>query len=294
MSFVNPNGAGCALPGCTMPSTAPNCPTVPGDRLENYPVNAITNPNGFNPAGLGPVTRGDKVTDFYDYIDHLCGDGLNIWTKMCGFTDFASIPNFLFDQGTFFDSGSMKRYLKLKNAPMYSTMSETGYSVFWYEKERKFSVTTASGAVANASVIPVVDASRFFVNDDIMIQKLDSVNAPCCITPERAIVTAVDKVNNTITVSGGPYTFDAGTRIVRLYETLKKCETPNQTYDAQPMTKKEAFYQYFGGRLCFTNDEINICWKLGGPQALVNNRIDETFRELYLNVCHAFWMGRNI
>jgi len=291
MSIVNPGGAGCALPGCVTPSTTPACPIVPGDRLSNFPLTG--NPSGFNPAGQGPVTRGDKSTDFYDYIDHLCQDGLNVWTKMCGFTDYQSIPNFLFDQGTFFDSGSMKRYLKLKNAPMYSTTTETGYSVFRYEKERKFSVTSVTSNVVASTTVPVADASRFFINDDIMIQAIEA-GTPCCIQPLRAIVTSVDKVNNTITLSGGPFTFDAGTRIVRLYETLKKCETPNQTYDVQPMTKKEAFYQYFGAKLCFTNDEINICWKLGGPQALVNNRIDETFRELYLNVCHAFWMGRNI
>lgn len=136
---------------------------------------------------------------------------------------------------------------------------------------------------------------KFFVSDHVRVYTTDEeVDGVCCEREETANVLAVDAANMTITLDKTLNLKD-GDRILRMYNLIETCGEFKNGVALDPTDYYESFYQYFGGELCFTQDELNKCYASeGGVMGYINSKFSALYQDLFLQVGNAFWYGLNV
>lgn len=235
-----------------------------------------------------------------DQVNALCQTNLNVWKFACKTAKYASIPYLLFNVDQFEASAnSIKNVLTFKDIPLYHTISETGNSVKWGETSQKFPEIFLDGDHTSTSTFTARDIDtlrKFFVDDHVRIYTTESVgeDGEYCEKEETANVLSVDPQNLTITLDK-TLTLKDGDRILRMYNLIETCGEFKNGVALDPTDYYEAFYQYFGGELCFTQDELNKCYASeGGVMGYINSKFSALYQDLFLQVGNAFWYGLNV
>ena len=98
-------------------------------------------------------------------------------------------------------------------------------------------------------------------NSELTAQKGDNPHTAdaCCVLELRAKILAIDPVAMTLTFNI-PVTVADGDRILRDYHLIASCERFETGAALEPTDYFESFYQYFGGTLTFTQEELNKCY----------------------------------
>ena len=300
---------------------------------------------------LWPSLVNYQRTDSYkvwDLVNKLCQTPLLTWKWVCKYGQYASLPYLMFTYGDYTNAAwGTSKILQFKNVPQYTSLTETGYSVKWWETVESFPECFADGDQDDTNVVKVssTDALRkFFVNDMVTIyasdyasdnpqdtasagnlpdgfnwtlnhegtdgkqdenaegnkeltaQKWDNPHEPnnCCTLELRAKITAIDVVNMTLTFNI-PVSVKDGDRILRDYHLIASCERFETGAALDPTDYFESFYQYFGGTLTFTQEELNKCYATPNwPHDYVNAKFEALYKSLFLDVGNAFWKGLNV
>lgn len=148
---------------------APGCPTGCG-----------SNGTPGTDCPLWPSLVNYQRTDSYkvwDLVNKLCQTPLLTWKWVCKYGQYASLPYLMFTYSDYTNSaGWVNKILQFKNIPQYTTLTETGYSVKWWETVESFPECFADGDQTNVTTVKVKSADslrKFFVNDMVTIYATD-------------------------------------------------------------------------------------------------------------------------
>lgn len=300
---------------------------------------------------LGPSLVNYQRTDSYkvwDLVNKLCQTPLLTWKWVCKYGQYASLPYLMFTYGDYTNAaGGTSKILQFKNVPQYTSLTETGVSVKWWETVESFPECFADGDQNNTTTVKVKSPDslrKFFVNDMVTVyatdyatnnpqdtasegnlpdgfnwtlnhegtdgkqdenaegnkeltaQKGDNVHeaSACCTIELRAKIVEIDPVALTIKFNI-PVSVKNGDRILRDYHLISSCERFETGAALEPTDYFESYYQYFGGSLTFTQEELNKCYATpNGPHDYVNAKFESLYKSLFLDVGNAFWKGLNV
>ena len=129
---------------------------------------------------LGPSLVNYQRTDSYkvwDLVNKLCQTPLLTCKWVCKYWQYASLPYLMFTYSDYTNAAwGVNKILQFKNIPQYTTLTETGYSVKWWETVESFPECFADGDQVNTNVIKVSSADnlrKFFKNDMVTIYATD-------------------------------------------------------------------------------------------------------------------------
>jgi hypothetical protein len=279
-------GVGCANV-CEV-STAPLCNiTTPGN-IENF-----------------ENCEGSTIFTLDDFICGICEERQTIplWSWVSEFQEVAGITQGMtYKELTMLDSNGAsinKGIFVPKMATNITVFPNEENAVFYPEFTEAFANQKAISDVTNNVNIPVADASKYFINNNVLVEVIDedaSVDEDCpeCSIRERRTIVDVDYEDNIITVDTAVDML-AGFRIIQLWEGYKKCDLPSM--NRTQLTKKyvKVYLQYFGGGFSITNGELQKCYRSGvDAQMKFKEIITESLKKTALDVMAAEWLGLNI
>ena len=231
-----------------------------------------------------------------DIVNKLSQSELKVWKWSYWIAKFASLPYLMFDKSNFDTAkNGVQSILQFKNIPQFHTLSEDWVSVMWWEEIEALQEAYVDQA-STWNVVKIKTQSsiqRFFVKDSILIFSTSDTDA-CCSTETNAIITAVDILNLTLTLNKA-VNVKAWDRILRMFNTIQQCEEFENQATLNPTDYFRSYYQYFGWKLEFTNDELNISYATPGwAEDVIRAKMQSMYQILFMDVGNAYWRGLNI
>lgn len=283
---------------CEVP-TSSVCNIVTPGNLENYE----------NCEGKVSITLDD-------FISRICEDRISIplWSWVSEFQDIQGITSGMtYKELSLLSANGQtinkKIFIPTGSKQIVVTPNEEN-AVFYPEYTETFANQSALVDVENGTVVPVADASKYYVNNKVIVEVVDeAVNAaydedldgdgnpstcPTCSIRERRTIIAVDYAANTI-ILDAPVTMLAGWRIIQMWEAYKKCDLPSINRAELSTKYVKVYLQYFGGGFSFTNAEMQKCYRSGvSAQMKLKEVMGESLKKTALSVLASKWLGLNI
>jgi hypothetical protein len=282
-------------------STAPICNITIGGNYENF-----------------ENCEGKTVFTLDDFICGICEERqtLPLWSRVSEFQEIQGITQGMtYKELSMIDSNGStlnKGVFVPKMGESVQVFPNEENAIFYEEFTEVFANQRVITDIVNSTVIPVQDASKYFVNNKVLVEVIDPdqicsplesgesgesgecEDCPECSIRERRTIVDVDYELNTITLDS-PVDMFAGFRIIQLWEWLKRCDLPS--INRTQLTKKfvKVYLQYFGGGFEIKQSELKKCYRSGvDAQRKVKEILTETFKKTALDVMAAEWLGLNI
>lgn len=247
----------------------------------------------------GPAQVNYAKTDSFkvwDLVNKLCQTELKVWKWACNVSKFASLPYLFFDKSNYdMSAGGIAKILQFKNIPQFHTLSEDGESVKRWEMVEAFPEAFVDGAQSGTDIkVKTLESlRRFFAKDYVIIFACDPAN-PCCQLEIGANIISIDTSTLTIKFDRVVTVCD-GDRILRQYNLIETCGEFHNGVALQPTDYFNSYYQYFGGELCFTQKELNVCYATErAAWDVVEAKFSAMYQDLFLQVGNAYWRGMNV
>lgn len=241
-----------------------------------------------------------------DFICGICEERqtLPLWSWVSEFQDIAGITQGMtYKELSMLDASGKTINKGIFTPKMWQNITvfpNEENAVFYPEFTETFANQSALADVSDATVIPVGDASKYFANNNVLVEVLDEdanesgAECPECSIRERRKIESVDYEANTITVDSA-VNMMAGFRVIQLWEGYKKCDLPSM--NRTQLTKKyvKVYLQYFGGGFEIKQTELQKCYRSGvNAQMKLKEIVTESLKKTAMDIMAAEWLGLNI
>lgn len=247
-------------------------------------------------AGLGNVAgTGDAFVDTYTINDVLgvhCDSGYQVYNVIPGRKNRSFFATLLFDNV----DGEGNIIPRAIDSKVEGTLTLDGKSIMWGEREHKNFEANVTAATLAGNNVFVDQPEAFAIGDNVKIVYCDG----CCVLEAFRTVTNVATgatvEDNYITVDGAALTISTTDCSPMVYfinhpyacnDTIVSAEITDLIVDMK------SNFQIFAEKICFTNDEINICYSAQDAAQRAEDRMSQKKQRLYEGLLNTFFYGTN-